>query len=175
MRRLLILLPLLLALFPGCAGYTLGPIKPKRWADVKTIAIPNFKNLTLQPRVEVLLASSVIKQFQQDGTFKITDEAHADAILECQLETLDRRASRSVNGNVLLSREYTLTMRARYTFHRRTTGEVLDYRTVAGTTNFFVSGSTLIAADVGQDELQAIPLAAQDLAVHLVSQVSEGW
>jgi hypothetical protein len=29
--------------------------------------------------------------------------------------------------------------------------------------------------DVNQDELQAFPLAAEELAVRLVSQISEGW
>jgi len=38
-----------------------------------------------------------------------------------------------------------------------------------------VSGSSAIQADVNNDERQAIPLAAEDLAVRLVSQISEGW
>ena len=170
MRRFLLLLPLALTLFPGCAGYTLGPVKPKRWADVKTVAVTNFKNLTLEPRVEVLLANAVIKQLQQDGTFRVTDEAHADAILEGQLETIDRRPSRSVTGNFLLAREYTLNLRGRYEFKRRNTGEMLDARGVNGSTSFFVTGSTIISADVNQDERQAIPNAALDLAVHLVAR-----
>jgi hypothetical protein len=48
-------------------------------------------------------------------------------------------------------------------------------RTVTGRTTFFVSGSNALAADVLQDERQALPLAAEDLAVRLVSQISEGW
>ena len=41
--------------------------------------------------------------------------------------------------------------------------------TVSGPTSFFVG------SDVATEEEQAIPLAAEDLAVHLVSQLSEGW
>jgi hypothetical protein len=52
---------------------------------------------------------------------------------------------------------------------------VLEQRTVNGTTSFFVTGTNTIAADIVQDERQAIPIAAEDLAVRLVSQISEGW
>ena len=38
-----------------------------------------------------------------------------------------------------------------------------------GTTSFFVSN------DVEQDERQAIPLAAEQAAIRLVSQISEGF
>lgn len=174
-RSLFALLALALLLLPGCAGYTLGPIKPKRYENIQTVAVSSFTNETLEPRLEVMLANLVIRQIQQDGTYRVTDEAHADAILECKLEQLDRRSARSVVGNVLLAKEYTLTLRGRYLFRRRGTGEQLESRSVAGSTSFFVSGSSVIAADVNQDERQAVPLAARDLAVRLVAQITEGW
>jgi hypothetical protein len=40
---------------------------------------------------------------------------------------------------------------------------------VSGATSFFVG------SDVSTDERQALPLAAEELARHLVSQLSEGW
>ena len=175
MRRLLFLLPALLFLCAGCAGYQIGPAKPKRYEAIHNIAISNFANDTLEPRIEVQLANILIKQIQQDGTYRVTDEAHADAILEGRLERLDRRGAQTVNGNVLLAREYTLTLRARYSFRMKSTGVVLDERPITGSTNFFVTGSSVIAADVNQDERQAIPLAMQDLAVHITAQISEGW
>jgi hypothetical protein len=46
---------------------------------------------------------------------------------------------------------------------------------VSGKTSFFVSGSNALAADVNQDERQALPLAIEDAATRLVSQISEGW
>ena len=57
----------------------------------------------------------------------------------------------------------------------RVSGSELDGRSFNGQTSFFVTGTNNIAADVNQDERQAIPLAAEDLAVRLVSQISEGW
>lgn len=167
-------LALAVCLLSGCAGYQLGSIKPKLMREVKTIAVSNFRNETLEPRVEVLLATALIKQIQQDGTYRVGNEKDADAILEGTLEELQRRPARSVRGNVLQTREYTLILRVRYRVTDRA-GRELDHRNVTGQTSFFVSGSDTIAADVNQDERQAIPLAAEDLAVRLVSQISEGW
>lgn len=172
--RFIFLLPLVALFFGGCAGYHVGPIKPKSMREVKTIAIPTFKNETLEPRVEVMLANSVIKQIQQDGTFKVVDEGEADATLIGSLEEIVRRPFRSVRGNILQTREFNLVLRIRYQVVDRS-GRVLEQRAVAGQSSFFVSGTTNIAADVNQDERQAIPLAAEDAAVRLVSQISEGW
>lgn len=173
MRALLLLT--IAAVFSGCAGYKIGPIQPKRMRAVQTIAVPSFRNDTLEPRVEVLLANAVIKQFQQDGTYRVAREADADAILECTLDEIQRRPARSVRGNILQTREYTLVLRVAYRVIQRGTGLELDARTVTGQTSFFVSGTNNIAADVNQDERQALPIAAEDMAVRLVSQLSEGW
>lgn len=170
-------LPALLLSFvlTGCAGYQMGSIKPTPMAHVNTLAVPNFKNNTLEPRSEVLLTNTLIKQIQQDGTYKITNEKDADAILECTLEEVERRPMRSVRGSVLLSREYELRLRIRYTVVDRRTGQDLMSRTVSGVTAFFVSGTNALSADVLQDERQALPLAMEDAAVRLVAQISEGW
>lgn len=173
--RLSLLLPLAALLFGSCAGYHVGPIKPKRMAKVITIAVPSFKNDTLFPRAEVLLANALIKQFQQDGTYKIVRENDADAILQGHLEKIVRNPSRSVRGNVLLTREYILTLHCTYDLTDRLTGAVLERRSAVGQTSFFVSGSDTLAADLTQDERQALPLAAEDLATDIVSHLSEGW
>jgi len=162
-------------LLNGCAGYTVGAIKPTPMKQVTKLAVQSFKNDTLEPRLEMLVANTLIKQLQQDGTYQIVDEKNADALLTGSITELDRRPARSVSGNVLLAREYTLTMRARYVVTKKDGGQELASRSVTGATSFFVSGSSAIQADVNNDERQAIPLAAEDLAVRLVSQISEGW
>lgn len=176
--RLFFCAPLLLTLagaLAGCAGYQIGPIKPKLMEKVQTIAVPTFKNDTLEPRIEVALASAIIKQIQQDGTYRVVRENEADAILEGTLLEIRRRPARSVRGNVLQTREYTLELRVRYSVKNRATGAEIEGRTITGSTSFFVSGSNTVAADVTQDERQAMPIAAEDLATRLVSQISEGW
>lgn len=156
-------------LMAGCAGYHVGPVRPKFMEGVQSIAVPNFKNQTLIPRVEVLVAGTVIKQIQQDGTYKIASADKADVILEGKIVEIRRNAARSVHGDVLTTREFKLTLRIEYVLIRRSTGETLNHRSVTGESSFFVGG------DLVQDERQAIPLAAEEAAVNLVSEISEGW
>jgi len=157
-------------LFGGCAGYHVGPVVPKKMEGVKSVAVPSFENGTLIPRLEVLAAGTVIKQIQQDGTFQVANSGNADVILEGKVLDVKRRGARSVRGDVLASREYTLTVDLQYTLVNRVTGEQLDRGKVRGESSFFVSGN-----DVNQDERQAIPLAIEDAAVRLVSLITEGW
>ena len=149
-------------------GYTLGPATPNHLRQIHAIAVPRFGNTTLVPRIEVLVTDTVIKQFQQDGTFRITSEDQADAILKADISSVARTPARSVRGNVLSTTEFNLFMTVNYKLLGRD-GKVLAPGAVSGSTSFFVG------SDVSTDERQAMPLAAEELARHLVSQLSEGW
>jgi hypothetical protein len=164
------LLALVALLFAGCAGYHIGPIRPKWMDGVQTVAVPTFENETLMPRLEVLAADSLIAQLQQDGTFQVATSDTADAVVQGSVIDIRRHGARSTRSDVLKQREYTLTVTLRYTVTRRSTGELLAKGKSSGVTSFFVSGN-----DLNQDERQAIPLALSDAALHLVSHLSEGW
>ena len=172
-------LSLLAAVLCVSCGYHVGPVKPKRMEIVRRICVKIFRNETLEPRMEAMLASAVIKQLQLDGTYEVTNESRADAILQGTLMRIERVPSRAVRGNVLQSSEYRLTVSCNYRLITARSGTVLDQRSVIGTTDFFVtagsSGSDLLTADSAQDERQAMPLAVEDLATRISSQISEGW
>jgi hypothetical protein len=154
----------------GCAGYHIGPVQPYYLRSVHSIAVPTFENKTLIPRIAVLLSDTVIKQFQQDGTYRIEGDDKADAILKGEITRITRAPARSLRGNVLATTEFNLILQLRYTLLDRVTGKTLSApMDVTGTTSFFVG------PDITSDERQAIPLAAEELAVRLVSQLSEGW
>ena len=162
--------PLLLAfLLGGCAGYQLGPATPGYLRQVHTIAIPTFANNTLVPRIEALVTGTVIKQFQQDGTFRIVNADVADATLKGEIVGVNRSPTRSVRGNVLSTTEFNLNVTVKYTLFGRDGKTLGSPGAVGGGTSFFVG------SDVATDERQALPLAAEELARHLVSQLSEGW
>jgi len=169
-----LLLSFLAFVLTGCAGYKIGPVKPKYMDGVTKLAIPNLHTDVLQPRIETLITNTVIHAFQRDGTFKIVDEKDADATLSLKLDSLDRRPNRNVVGNTLLTSEYQLVLRVSYRVLKRD-GTQLDTRSASGVTYFFATGANTISADINQDEEQAIPIAAADMAGHLVSQVTEGW
>jgi len=153
----------------GCLGYHIGPAKPYYLRDIHTIAIPTFENKTLIPRVEVLVTDTVIKQFQQDGTFKIGSGGSSDATLKGEIIRISRSPARSVRGNVLATSEFNLSMRVRYRLEGPDGKSLGPSGEVVGTTSFFVG------TDVTTDERQALPLATEELASRLVTQLSEGW
>ena len=167
MTRLLASLFTILVL-AGC-GYKLGEIRPTPMRSVRTLAVPTFKNDTYEPRVEVLLADTLIKQLQQDGTYTIVSDESADAILYCTLKKIERRSLRSVQNNVLATSEFGLYLNVVYQVVDRVTGIVLMEGSARGTTSFFAS------EDLQTTERQAIPVAAQDMAVQLAARISEGW
>ncbi len=137
--------------------------------NVHTLFIPVFRNNTLLPQVEGMVTDTVARQFQQDGTYTLTSRAAADAILNCTIERSARTPQRSVTGNVLLTTEFDLSLEVSFQLVDAKSGKVLDSGQTNGTTNFFVGN------DVTQDERQALPIAAEQLAVRLVSAVAEGF
>jgi lipopolysaccharide assembly LptE-like protein len=155
--------------FGGCLGYHIGPAKPYYLRDVHVIAVPTFKNSTLVPRIEMLVTDTVIKQLQQDGTFQIAGNDKADAILEGEVIRISRSPARSVRGNVLATSEFNLAVRVRYKLLGPDKKPLAPAGEVTGTTSFFVG------TDVTTDERQALPLATEELANRMVTQLSEGW
>lgn len=152
----------------GC-GYRVGEVKPHALRGIRSIAVTTFRNDTYLPRVESLVTNTVIKQLQQDGTYRLTTPGQADAILEGVVTEIERRPARSVRGNVLATTEFNLGMTVRYTLRAPNGKAVAGPGSISGRTSFFVG------ADVFTDERQALPLASEDLAVRLVSQLTEGW
>lgn len=162
----------------GCLGYHIGPVKPYYLRDVHTIAVPTFTNRTLVPRIEVLVTDTVIKQLQQDGTYQITNGDKADATLTGEISRITRAPARSVQGNVLLTTEFSLVLVVRYSVAGRDGKPLVPPNDAIGSTTFFVSSAAtqnITSGDVTSDERQALPLATEDLASRLVTQISEGW
>jgi hypothetical protein len=164
----------------GCLGYRIGPVKPYYLRDVHTLAVPTFKNRTLVPRIEVLVTDTVIKQLQQDGTYQITNGDKADATLAGEISRINRAPARSQRGNVLLTTEFSLVLVVKYWLTGRDGKQLVPPNDATGTTTFFVDSTATsvqqnTSGDVTSDERQALPLATEDLAGRLVTQISEGW
>lgn len=166
--HLLCLLAAFALLLPAC-GYRFGDIKPEPMREVKTLGIPTFINKTYENRVEVLAADTLIKQFQQDGTYAIVSDKRADAILYGEVSDIRRTQARPVLQNVLASAEFELRVTIEYEVIDRLSGNVLLTGLVVGETTFFSS------PDLQNEEAQAIPVALEVAAVDIVSRVSEGF
>ena len=73
------LVTLALAVLVGGCGYSVHGTLP---ADIKTIAVPIFQNLTREPAVEGLITRAVVEAFSTNGRLKVVPAAEADVILD---------------------------------------------------------------------------------------------
>ena len=151
----------------GCAGYKLGPTNGFA-AGSRTVKFKPFVNLTRDPRVSEYLSTSLRKQLQQDGTFRLETSGSPDILVSGEITKLERNGLSYVEGDVLTPQEYTLTMQARVTAMNVNTGKTYINRTVSGTTYI------RIANDETSSERQAIPLLTDNLARNAISLLVDG-
>ncbi|MFI0347959.1 MAG: LPS assembly lipoprotein LptE [Chthoniobacterales bacterium] len=163
----------LILTFAGC-GYTLGEVKPTTMRRVNTLAISTFQNGTLVPRLESQTADAVVKQFQQDGTYRIEAADRADAIVTGKIISLERRPMRVYASNVQQTSEFELVLKVEFIVKDRVTGALLLKGRAEGYTPFFVNTDN-VNSDLVTDQNMNYPIAAQRMAVNLVSKLSEGW
>ncbi len=169
-RTLTLLAALCLPLFStGCAGYRLGADKPTKMTNVHSLAIPVFKNLTLEPRSSVLVTNNVIKQFQMDPTYKITSTEQADAVLRGTILRMERRQLRGARTNTLRTRELEIRMWVQYEIEDKATSQILLAGTVQGSTSVFLDPNFQLT------ERQAIDEASRRVAEDILGRVAEGW
>ena len=161
-----LLLAAVAALLCGCASYKLGKIHDPGF---KTIFIENFKSQVDEPGLENLVTTTIIQQFQMDGTLTVTDEASADVVLRGKIIDFTMAAVRYSRSNEITPVESTLSLSVAYTLTKR--GETSAYQngTASGTTSLF------IGSDLQSDKRQGIPLAAAKAGRQIVSQLVEGW
>lgn len=164
----LLLAPLAITVLTNCAGYQLGSSKPSQLANVTKLAVPTFKNDTLEPRIEVLVTNAVIKRLQMDGAYQIVSRDKADAVLEAKIEDIERSQFRSARLNTLQSSEILMRLRVNY--------KIVDN---AGTE--LISGQEGAQSNIVMDpsvqitERQGLADAAERLAIAVASRISEGW
>lgn len=161
---------LVLAAFAVSAcGYRVGDIKPTQLEGVSTISVPLVQDDTLEPRAAQVVTSAIISQLEQDGTYRVAQGEGADAVLKGRVKNIERRQLRSARTNQLRSRELELRVEFEYQLVKQSTGEVLGRGTVYSSTNVFVSANYQTA------ERQALPDASRQLAIDLVSRLTEGY
>lgn len=174
----------------GCAGYQMGSVKPEAYAHINRIAVPTFQNRTLEPRVSVLMTNAVIKQIQMDGTYEITTQNNADAVLRGSITRIERSQLRSERNDTFQSTELLSYLVIRWALHDPVTGEKLEYNQASNVDENNLESNSRLKIRPGQNvgrtivfldpnfqtsERGAIPVAAQKAAEQLVSQLSEGW
>jgi hypothetical protein len=164
---LLLALPASL-LLTNCAGYQLGASKPHQMANVTKLAVPTFKNDTLEPRLEVLVTNALIKRLQLDGAYQIVPRDEADAVLSATIEDIERSQFRAVRSNTLRSSEILNRLVVKYTVE-----DNAGMKLLSGTER--AQSNIVLDPNVQLTERQALADAAERLGIALASRISEGW
>jgi hypothetical protein len=165
-------------LLTGC-GYRVGSILPM---NIKTIAVPTFKNSTPEPGVEIGVTNQIINQFQIDGTLRLVEGDDADVRLDGELIEYRREPLRFTGTDFKEVSEYRLRLITRLSLIDLKTGQpIWSKRIVEGETTYFVGGDsfrdterTALGALTEQERSQ-IPTLEEDLAHDVVEAVVEGW
>ena len=151
----------------GC--YTLGPVTPTYMKGVHSISVQIFDNKSFEPQVKAVITDTFIKELQTDGTYPITGEDQADAIVHGIITNVLRTQTKAVVGDVLASAEFQITLQIRIEVIRAGTGQALVSKDFSGQAYFFVG------SDLPTQEHQAIPIAAQDCAKQVTAFLTEGF
>ena len=152
----------LLALVTGGCGYTIGVQLPP---DVKTIAVPMFKNLTQQPAVEDVMTQAMVTAFANTGV-TVVPVQQADSILEGEVVEYQVQSiafDTSTNAQV-----YRLRVKLNIQF-RNVRNNTMIFRQdgIEDRSDFRAWGD--VAQTLSQERLGATSQAAVEIARRVVS------
>jgi outer membrane lipopolysaccharide assembly protein LptE/RlpB len=163
---------ILLLVSAGCGYHTAGHAVQLP-ENVKTIAVPGFKNETLTYRIEQMLTASVVREFTTRTHYRILNDASEDAdatlrgtVLSTTASplTYDTATGRAASILVVVSMKVTLTDR---------NGKVL-YQNPA----YLFREQYEVSQDLAsffEEDSPAFRRLSQDFARTLVSNILEGF
>ena len=145
-------LALAVALLAGCGYSTRGNLPD----HIQTVAVPIFKNRTLEPGVESAITSGVVDAFSSGGRLRVVPLGEADAVLEGEVVgysldglAFDRNANvRAYRLRLVLNVEFRDVRRRAMLWRQEGLQETSDFQ-VAGTVSDTVArgqGAVLQAA-----------------------------
>jgi hypothetical protein len=135
---------------------------------VHSVSVPIFDNKSFEPQIQAVVTDTFIKELQTDGTYPITGQDQADAVVHGTITDVLRTQTKAVVGDVLASAEFQITLKVHIEV-LRSTGQALVNKDFSGQSYFFVG------SDLPTQERQAIPVAAQDCAKQVTAFLTEGF
>ncbi len=164
------LLVLLSVFLSSCAGYQLGGTKPPSLASVQRISVSMLENGTLHPRAEAIATSAVTAAVVQNGTYRLSDLDHADAVLEGEVTSIDYSALRGSRLDALAAEELTNTVKISWRLKdARDPTKLLASGSSMGQSTFFVDSNLQTARQ------NALPVAFERGAQNLILRISSGY
>jgi len=151
----------------GCSSYKFGSSVPE---ELRSVAVPVFENETGFPEIDASVTQYVLREFQREGTMRISSMENASLKLLGKLVESTPQPLNYDRNYVSRSSEYRFELAAEITLVERGTGKLLiDNLTVKANTTFLTRGDMLTGL---QD---AYPRVSKELARNIVDAVLAHW
>lgn len=151
----------------GCSSYRFRSSVPD---EVRTIAVPVFENATGFPEIDAVVTQYVLREFQREGTFKLSSLDNASLKLLGKLAKSDLQALNYDRNFGSRTTEYRYALVAEITLVERGTGKLLiDNMPIKANTTFLTHGDMLTGM---QD---AYPRIAKELGRAITDAVLAYW
>lgn len=150
-------LVLAVVLLAGCGYSTRGSLPD----HIKTVAVPIFKNRTLEPGVESAITSGVVNAFSSGGRVKVVPVDEADAILQGEVVgysldglSFDTNANvRAYRLRVVLNVEFRDVRKSAMLWRQEGLSETSDFQVAGQVSDTIARGQGAVqqaAAEIGR-------------------------
>ncbi|HET8533221.1 MAG TPA: LptE family protein [Methylomirabilota bacterium] len=144
-------------LLAGCGYSTRGSLPD----HIKTVAVPIFKNRTLEPGVESAITSGVVNAFSSGGRVKVVPVDEADAILQGEVVgysldglSFDTNANvRAYRLRVVLNVEFRDVRKSAMLWRQEGLSETSDFQVAGQVSDTIARGQGAVqqaAAEIGR-------------------------
>jgi hypothetical protein len=157
----------------GCLGYQIGTRHLYR-NNIRTVHVPIIRSDSYRPELGALLTEAVQKEIEHRTSFKLTDQATADSILECRLTSDAKRVVSETNTDEPRVVQTVMTVEINW-YDRRRMSLVETRFTPQGETSFYFAENTSFIPEAGQSVATANQRAIERLANHIVDQMEVRW
>lgn len=157
-------------LLSACAGYQLDGAKPAALEGVETIAVPMFASKILHPRAEALATSSAAEALVLDGTYRLADVEHADAVLEVTIDEIRYDQLRATRLDTLRPEELQSIVTFVWTLRdNRGSSQILATGASIGRSRLFTD------SNLQTSRTNALPDAFDRASQAMVSRIANGY
>ncbi|MCB2227523.1 MAG: hypothetical protein KQH53_12670 [Desulfarculaceae bacterium] len=162
---------LILAVLVAACGYEFRGKQNNLPSDVRSIAIPVFKNKTNEIRIEQIFTDAVIFQFTRSQMVRVVSEGQADAVLSGTVERVEIVDVALTSGDTSRQRRITIWVNAKLV--RKKDGKVLwQNKSLWQNATYNVSSSTTATES---NKRAAITALAKTMAQTLHDSVFENF
>lgn len=149
----------------GCGYSFSGSNLP---SHIKTVAIPNFENSTLEPRVAEEATTAVIDGFVKDGRLKLAPEGQADSRLAGVVTSYENRVHNYAADQT--PQDYVVVLTMSLGLRDQVKNRELWADAALTRTAVWVPGATAGPASEEEARLEALRLAATEIVTRTLEQ-----